>query len=78
MDRDKVEINNNVKEEQGQYPAIIWSIKGLLNGQKREFFLALPTRENNGPIYPACEANQNNRFAPFHLQPTARFNSIIL
>ena len=45
MDRDKVQVNKNVKEEQGQYPAIIWSIKDLLNGQKRELFLARPTRE---------------------------------
>ena len=45
MDRDKVEVNKNAKEDQGQYPAIIWSIKGLLNGQKRELFLARPTRE---------------------------------
>jgi len=44
MDRDKVEVNKNVKKEQGHYPAIIWSIEDLLNGQKRELFLARPTR----------------------------------
>ena len=45
MDRDKVEVNKNAKQDQGQYPAIIWSIKDPLNGQRGELFLARPTRE---------------------------------
>ena len=39
MDRDKVEVNKNAKEEQGQYP----TIRDLFNGQKRDLILAGPT-----------------------------------
>ena len=45
MDRDKVEVNKNAKEEQDQYPAIIWSIKDSLNGEKKEFFLRIQRRK---------------------------------
>lgn len=41
MDRDKVEVNKNAKEEQGQYP--FWSIRDLFNGQKRDLILVGPT-----------------------------------
>ena len=76
MDRDKVEVNKNVKEEQGQYPAII-NNEGFIKWPKKRTFSRASNAGNDGPIYPAWEANQNTRFAPFHLKPAREFNRII-
>ena len=87
MDRNKVEVNKNVKKERGQYPVILteqaWSIKDLLYGQKitpKNFAFAGTKRESpsrqDWPILPAREANQNTGFAsscPF-AQPNQPYN----
>ena len=69
MDRDKVEVHQPAKKEQGQYPAIlteqIWSIKDLLYGFRGNFSCGrqrvVPSGQD-GSILPARVANHIARF----------------
>ena len=49
--------------------------KGFIKWPKKRTFSCASSTGNDGPIYPAWEANQNTRFAPFNLNPAQEFTT---
>ena len=74
MDRDKVDVHQPAKKEQGQYPAILteqtWSIKDLLYGFRGNFSCGIQR------VVPSGSGSQSHR-AIWVILPARRASHII-